>query len=676
MKPWAPPTAAEVTEMWQKADQYLVKERRDYWMNASYYASHQWIWWDFSRNIVQELDYANEAERGSRITIDKYGPRTRNLLARFTRSELIWEVQPSGMDDSAMRRQRLQEQILFAEQKHNDWEDIREMAILQTLFGGASAISIDWDPDKGEDFMLDPISQISVPTGGIRLTPLGINEFTLEPGSQNDKDARWWIRCTSLPPEQVQEIYGLEEVPKADAEAMLSSRHRSILLRRPGGAPPRTTLVYVYYERPTSRGPGCVVHVVNNKVVLMEEQWPFPFKHLNIALFRQNKIPGSWVGHTLLTPARDVQYAYNRARSTILEHMRKAANARLMIPSGSVDDADTITIDPADTLEYNSEIGEPHWQTAPEVPRWISGEAQQLEMELDDIFHTHQTSRGEAPGDRNSGLALSLLAEKDDTPLGPMAKDQSHGWAKIAEMTLLLYRMNAMSNQLVRKVVVVTENGIPHEVSWTAQDIDERPVVLVPLDATMPRSKIATQSIISNLAQQFPMVFQNVDARSLTKMLDLPDPKQFLSQQDPDSAKAEWENGLLMQKVPVIPEDFDVHDIHIAIHNAQRKSPAYELADPETKQIIDMHVMAHMQYMSNEMAAAMAQADQVAMGEAVDPGVSAALQAGTGLPIPQTDMNMDDQMPEEGITTDLGMGMPGVPQMPPMMGGTTGMEGM
>jgi hypothetical protein len=83
--------------------------------------------------------------------------------------------------------------------------------------------------------------------------------------------------------------------------------------------------------------------------------------------------------------------------------MRKAANARMMVPSGSVDDADSLTIDPADVLEYNSEIGEPHWQTAPEVPRWISNEAQFLEAELDDIFHTHQTSRGEAPGDRNSG---------------------------------------------------------------------------------------------------------------------------------------------------------------------------------------------------------------------------------------------------------------------------------
>ena len=647
MKPWEPPKAAKIVDMWQDADRYLVKERRDYWMNASYYVSHQWIWWDSSRNTVQELSYANEAEKGSRITVDKYGPRTRSLLARLTRAELMWEVQPGGMDDSSMRRQRLQEQLLIGEQRHNNWEDVREMCLLQTLFGGSAAICVDWDPDKGEDYLLDAISQISVPLGGIRLTPVGINEFTLEPGSLNATDARWWIRCTSLPPEQVQERYNLEETPKADSEAMLSARHRSLLRNRPGGDPPKTTLVYIYYERPTNRGPGCVVHVVNGEVVLQENEWPFPFKHLNISVFRQNKIPNSWVGHTLLTPARDVQYAYNRARSTILEHMRKAANARMMVPSGSVDDADSLTIDPADVLEYNSEIGEPHWQTAPEVPRWISNEAQFLEAELDDIFHTHQTSRGEAPGDRNSGLALALLAEKDDTPLGPMAKDQSLGWGKIAEMTLSLYRMNAESTGINRKVMLLTEQGVPHEIQWSAKDIDEKPTVIVPLDATMPRSKLATQSMITQLAQQFPLVFQNVSAKSLTRMLDLPDPKQFLSQMDPDVAKAEWENGLLMQGVPVIPEDFDVHDAHVNIHNTQRKSPAYELADPQVKQMLDMHVMAHMQYLTNETAAMMAQADQAAMGEMQDPGVSAALATGVGLPMPQNGMQQEAQMMQE-----------------------------
>jgi hypothetical protein len=336
--------------------------------------------------------------------------------------------------------------------------------------------------------------------------------------------------------------------------------------------------------------------------------------------------------------------------------MRKAANARMMVPSGSVDDADSLTIDPADVLEYNSEIGEPHWQTAPEVPRWISNEAQFLEAELDDIFHTHQTSRGEAPGDRNSGLALALLAEKDDTPLGPMAKDQSLGWGKIAEMTLSLYRMNAESTGINRKVMLLTEQGVPHEIQWSAKDIDEKPTVIVPLDATMPRSKLATQSMITQLAQQFPLVFQNVSAKSLTRMLDLPDPKQFLSQMDPDIAKAEWENGLLMQGVPVIPEDFDVHDAHVTIHNTQRKSPAYELADPQVKQMLDMHVMAHIQYLTNETAAMMAQADQAAMGEMQDPGVSAALATGVGLPMQETGMQQEEQMMQEQ------MGMPQMPQ--------------
>jgi hypothetical protein len=333
-----------------------------------------------------------------------------------------------------------------------------------------------------------------------------------------------------------------------------------------------------------------------------------------------------------------------------------------MIPAGSVDDADSITIDPADTLEYNSEIGEPHWQMAPEVPRWISGEAAQLEAELDDIFHTHQTTRGEAPGDRNSGLALALLAEKDDTPLGPMAKDQSIGWGNIGQMALMLYRMNAMSSGITRKVMLITENGVPHEVSWGPDDIDEKPTVIVPMDATMPRSKIATQSMIASLAQQFPAVFQNVDARSLTKMLDLPDPKQFLSQQDPDIAKAQWENGLLMQGIAVIPEDFDVHDAHIMVHNTERKSPTYELASPEIKEMIDMHILAHMQMLTNETAATMAQEDQSGMGEMQDPGVMAALNAGVGLPM------MEDSMADDPAIMAAQGNMPMEAQMDPMMG--------
>lgn len=626
---WTPPEPAKILEMWINADSSLVKERRDYWLNGSYYLGMQWIWWDASRKIMQDLDYRTEAERDTRITVDKYGPRVQSLLSRLIRSELTFDVQPQGTDDASMRRQRLQEQLLIAEQHERDWELTREVAVLQTLFGGAAAVAVEWDPELGDDYYVDMETGVAIPDGGVRLTPLGINEFTLEPGTQNPSDSRWWIKATSLPPHQVQERYNLDWTPTADAEAMLTTRARSILMRRPGNQPPRTTMVYVYYERPTMTTPGCVIHVVNNKVVLQEDTWPYPWKKLNLVIFRQKKIPNTWVGHTLLTPARDIQYAYNRARSTIMEHMRKAANARLMIPAGSIDDADNVTTDPGDTLEYNAELGEPHWQTAPDVPRWISNEAAALEMEMDDIFHTHSVSRGQAPGDRNSGLALSLLAEKDDTPLGPMARDQAKGWGEIAQMTLMLYRMNAEATGLQRKSTIINEHGQPIDISWKADDIDEKPKVVVPLDATTPRSKLATQSVLTSLADRFPQAFQNVDPAALARMLDLPDPKTYLATLDPDVAKAQWENGLLMQGVPVVPEDFDVHDVHINVHNRERKSPAYELADPAHKEIIDLHIQAHQRMLMGDTQAALDA--QAAMNAGQQPNAVQAMTLSGGL---------------------------------------------
>ena len=614
MKPWEPPKPTDVIDLWNKADRYLLKERRDYWMNASYNSGQQWIWWDQTRNIVQELDYANDNERYTRITVDKFGPRTTNLLSRMTRSPLVWEIEPSGTDDASARRQRLQEQLLISEAHEQDWADIREEHLLQVLYGGSAAVSIEWDPQLGKIVATDPVTAIPIPAGGVRLTPLGISEFCLEPGSQSVDDARYWIKCVALPPEQVKERYDLDFDPVPDAEASLSSRHRTLLSRRPQGQPPRLTLVYCYYERPTNRTPGCVVHVVNNKQVYAYgngQGWPFPFPRLNIAIGIQRKIPRTWVGNTLLTPARDIQYAYNRARSTILEHMRKAANARLMVPAGSIEDSDTITTDPADVLEYNAELGEPHWQSAPEVPRWISNEAAQLEAEMDDIFSTHAVSRGQAPGDRNSGLALSVLAEKDDGPLAPMARNQSAVWARIGQMTLQLYRAYAQQSGMVRSQTITTQQGSTVQFEWTADDIDETPQVKVPLDATAPRSKIATQSVITSLAQTFPAAFQNIDGPSLSRLLDLPDPKGFMASADPDVAKAEWENGLLMQATPVMPADFDDHAKHIAQHNRERKSPAYELATPDVRQAIDVHVQAHQKLAADEAAAQLAQQQQM-----------------------------------------------------------------
>ncbi|HEY7823894.1 MAG TPA: hypothetical protein VIG24_13715, partial [Acidimicrobiia bacterium] len=228
--------------------------------------------------------------------------------------------------------------------------------------------------------------------------------------------------------------------------------------------------------------------------------------------------------------------------------------------------------------------------------------------------------------------ALSVLAEKDDTPLGPMARNQSQVWAKVGSMTLQLYRMYAEQSGMVRSQTLTTPQGATVQFSWSAEDIDPYPVVKVPLDATAPRSKIATQSILTSLADRFPQAFANLDPLAIARMLDLPDPKGYLATTDPDIAKAEWENGLLMQSVAVMPAMFDDHAKHIAQHNRERKSPAYELASDEIRQTIDVHIQAH-------EALAMEEAQRQLQAMQQMPGAQALPQAneppGSMVPEPQ-----------------------------------------
>jgi hypothetical protein len=84
-----------------------------------------------------------------------------------------------------------------------------------------------------------------------------------------------------------------------------------------------------------------------------------------------------------------------------------------------------------------------------------------------------------------------------------------------------------------------------------------------------------------------------------------------------------------MQGVPVVPEDFDLHDVHINVHNRERKSPAYELADPSIKEIIDLHVMAHQRMLMGDTQAALDA--QAMMNQGMQPTASQAMTLSGGL---------------------------------------------
>jgi hypothetical protein len=371
-----------------------------------------------------------------------------------------------------------------------------------------------------------------------------------------------------------------------------------------------------------------VVHVIGGNVVEQAE-WPFSFDdRLNIRPFVQTRMTGTWKGDTICNDARQIQKNINRAYTSINAHIGKADNARMLIPNGSVmEGEDELTGEAAEVIRYEpSSGGEPHWMNAPQVPRWLREHITSQEMELDDLFSTHAISRGEQVGDRNSGLALSILAEKDDTPLGLMSGDQQRGWQDISEMVLmterhLLEQASEAGTPLEVEEVLPGQNhdDAPEEVRYRAEDISEHPIVHIPLDAVMPKSQAAVQDMMLRFSQSFPQMFQQLGPSQLATILQVPDPFAFTYTGDPQVDLATWENGRMVagaDDYEVEIADWHDHDIHVQEHNRIRASASYRNAPPEVRQYIDLHIDAHAKIAAEQMAM---QQQQMMMQQQVAP---------------------------------------------------------
>ncbi len=577
--------AGSVREAWDRGDSALLEARANYWMNVSFYRGHQWIWWDRTRRTVQMAPGRRNDNERVRAKVNRIRPRVNSLLGRLTTRPLHFEVPPSAVDDATLQAARVSESVLEARRVDDGWEELRSDGLFSTLMGATTLIMPDWDPSK-KDAVVEAFS---------------IAEFTLEPGTRRPRDARWMCLARALPPAQIKARYNLDFMPTAGATAGSSP-----LQRRLQASESRDDhnvelgVVYQYFERPNGKSKGRVATIVDDKVVEYED-WPYPFDELPGYVFRADIIPMQWHGDTPMNDARAVQSMYNMIRSTMIENAKQAANNRLMVPIGSGLDDFEFSDEPGEIVPYlpDQSGSKPSWLEAPSLPRDLRYETERLEDELDDILFTHAVTRGKAPGDRNSGLALSILAEKDDTPLGVLARDQQAGWARIASQVLKLYAKNVKETRSAR---IAVDGATPVTFQWDGKIIGTETDVIVPIDAVMPYSRAAMQSMMVELKQTFPEQFQNLDSSTFLRLMDLPTATHLREAMDDDVECAMRENALMSQGEVELPMRWHDHAVHIAEHNRERNSARYRYATEDVQSTIDDHILAHERLVAEEIA--------------------------------------------------------------------------
>jgi hypothetical protein len=641
--------ASFVKDRYLEASKVVRRKTHEYWLNHAFLEGDQWLYWNTE---TRRLDNVPRDPERVQATIDRIGPSSRIIISKLLSRPLRFEVPPTGADDASLQAAYTSESIVSSTSEEHDWEQLRENLTWAVWKGGTAAIAVDWDPKAGKPVGVSQATGRNFGTGDTVETPLAITEFVTEPGARDGEKARWWIKVLALPPGEVQAMFDMEKKPSADATAGMSPTQARLMasaLGNSGVENPELTLVYTYYERPFEGSEGKVITVVGSAVV-EQTGWPFPWSdRLNLVILRESVVDGRWFGDTVLSKARPVQVAYNASWSSIIEHMKLAGNARLMVPNSSIDMIEELTDQPGEMVPYPDGTNKPEYLSPPVMPNWWIEMPDRLGAQLDDILGVHDVSRGVTPANVQSGVGISILSENDNTPTGRLIQDTARAFGLLATLVLRLY---ASKVQETRKAIVRVPGYPPETVQWSGEDLMDETRVIVPTEAIVPRSKAAMQQ----LAQKLMEMGIVKSFTQFAEIADLPDQHSMIEAVEPDVAKARRENHELALGRVVVPDDFDDDAKHIEQHNNFRKSPRYQLLDDEQKQICALHIQAHATQQAEKMANMEARMNMgPMMGATVQP---------TGVPSMMAPQETDTQ----GMSTPSGgSDVPPPPDAPPQV---------
>lgn len=602
-------TAVEVKIRYAAAQRGIRDVQQEYWLNHAFILGHQWLWYNPATFRLDEMP--RDPDR-VQMTVNRMRANSRSLMGKLVQRELRFDVVPTAVDDSTVRGARIGESALAAIHHDHGWERLREAAGWLCWKGGTVGICLDWDPNKGELIAVTADNKQAY-EGDTVETVLSVAEMAVQPGSHDAEKATWWIKAQALPPEEVQIMFNMEDLPSPDINAGMAPFQQKLLaasMNRNNGQMVDLTMVLTYYERPNSNRPeGGVVVVVNDHVVDGPKPWPFPWKdRLNLFIARETYIENRWVGDTVLGQARSVQTAYNASWSSIVEHMKLAGNARLFVPQSSIDLMEQLSDNPGELVPYPDGIAPPVWQSPPQMPAWWIEQPKELADAMDDIMGSHGVSHGEDVPNIQSGYGLSILMENDESPLARLAKEHAIMWGNVASHVLKLYEAEVTTP---RSSVVNTPGHAPETARWSGPDLQGQTRAVVPLDAVLPRSRAAMQAL-ADKAMQMGLITTFAE---YARIAELPGQHELEEAIAPDVARARRENAGMGMGKQAIPYEIDDHDIHMREHRNDMKTPRFELLDEDTKQLYYTHIQAH------ETMAAEA-AGRIAAQQAVNPALA------------------------------------------------------
>jgi len=324
---------------------------------------------------------------------------------------------------------------------------------------------------------------------------------------------------------------------------------------------------------------------------------------------------GEFFGKSIFERLLPIQRRYNSLRNRKKEYLNRASIGQLTYEEGSVDERfiEEEGLAPGSMIPYKRGATAPSYMDNPSLPNAFDTEESSLHMDFNRISGVSEISRDStAPTGANSGVALSILQEQDQTRISLSASHIQTARQQIGKILLRIIKENV---DYSRKVKYVGKDNEVSLIEWDSNDITSFDVYIDSKTALSETPAQRRQFVFDLMnAGLFEPDMPTEMVSKIFQMLEIGDWENYVSDINKHEERAKKENLDMVQEKPVEIWEVDDHATHLKEHTNFMVSADFRgMIDenPELFDIVNEHRKQHLEIVRNkEMAMQEAQQQQ------------------------------------------------------------------
>jgi len=215
-----------------------------------------------------------------------------------------------------------------------------------------------------------------------------------------------------------------------------------------------------------------------------------------------------------------------------------------------------------------------------------------------------------------SGRALNILNEQDETRLHLTAVGIQDSMLEVARQTLYLYKQFAENERILR--ISGRVNSVK-TIYWNKNTITADDIIIEGV-ARISESLSQRRNLIINLLQygMFRDERGAIDDSKILEMLEFGDTNVGMDSKRIEKTKSNEQNIKMSMGQPQPVEFFELHDVAVETHREFMLSSEFEVLPPEIQEIFKMHIAEHMKYIQQAMMQQQMQMQPKPQGKPID----------------------------------------------------------